>query len=1111
MAPRVSGLLILCALLLSGQDRPPARQDDDDDHQAERLQWFYSQRMYPNGTIPAGARRNAILEINRIDAAARARRQAARSETQGRLPFALTTDASNWKSIGPRPTNPTGNNVTSGRISAIAVDPRDNNVVYLGAAEGGVWKTTDGGANWTPLTDDQPSLASGSIALDPQNPDIVYVGTGEENFAFDNYYGAGILKSTDGGRTWTNLPGTFLRDAIGSLGVHPTDSNILVCASQRGIWQSSDAGNSWTLTLAGAAGTAAFFDPSNGDSVWAALGTVTGNSRNGVYHSTDAGLTWTQVTGTGTTGSLPSTGVGRIALAMAPSSPATMYAQVAGPRTTVNGVATALLLGIYKTTDAGLTWTRLNPGVFASSLGSQLWYYNVIRISPTDPNLVWAGGLGLIRSRDGGITWDSPPQVGANRTQIHVDFHYLAFTADGSKLYLGNDGGMYSTVNAGAAASQINWTSLNYTLALTQFYPGMSMDPGTSGVLIAGAQDNGTQLFDGGSAWNNVTCGDGGFTLMDPSFPDLAFGACQNIDIRRVVGLNSGATWAQTIFGIDQTDATSFISPMAMDPSNPQTLYFGTYRLWQSQDSGGAWAAASPDLTGGNRGTLETIAIAPSDPNTVYIGTSNARVQATGDALKGAGASWSDRSAGLPARSVTHIAVDPIDASTAYVTFSGFPSPLDLPGHVYKTTNRGATWTDISGNLPSIPVNDILPDPDVPNTLYLGTDAGVMISTDGGNSWSSLGNGLPRVVVMSLAMGRKTRVLRAATHGRSVWEIAIPLSAPSLQPQIDTLTPATVDEGSGNVVLTVAGSNFVPGTVVRWNGQNRKTTFSDVGHVTVQITAEDVALVGRAILVAFNGATGGGLSNSKNFNIGGAPQTNAAALVNAANPKGGNFVAPRSIASLYGVNLAPSVIVAGGGALPILLGGTALVNGTILMPLFFVSPGQINMQVPNSGVTGTLPLTVSQGIRSVTIQATIRQFAPGLFAMNGQGTGQAATVIANTGILVAPEGTTADSRPAKAGEFLSIYCTGLGLTSNAPALGQPTASSPLSTTALTPVVTIGGVNAKVIFSGLAPGFVGLNQVNVQVPDGVAPGDAVPVVLTIGGVTSNTVTIAIAAQ
>src|SRR5262249_13171964 len=284
-----------------------------------------------------------------------------------------------------------------------------------------------------------------------------------------------------------------------------------------------------------------------------------------------------------------------------------------------------------------------------------------------------------------------------------------------------------------------------------------------------------------------------------------------------------------------------------------------------------------------------------------------------------------DRSRGLPQRVVTAIAVDPFDSAKVYVAFSGFISRITpFDGYVYRSVNGGATWTNITGNLPVMPVNDIVIDPDLPDTLYVATDAGVMITTDGGASWSSLGNGLPRVVVHSLVMSRKTRVLRAGTHGRSVWEIAIPLGSPSLQPSIDSFAPATVEAGGGAFVLGVTGSNFVPGTVIRLNGLARKTTFVDAAHVTAQIAAGDVAGAGRAAVSAFNASTGGGSSLPKNFNIGSAPQTASNAFVSAANPTGGNQLAPLSIGSLYGKNLAGALAVAGVPPLPFTMRGVTL-------------------------------------------------------------------------------------------------------------------------------------------------------------------------------------------
>src|SRR5260370_880997 len=482
----------------------PAQQweRDEDDDPAGRHAWFYSQRASPAASIPPGARRYAMLQITVTDALARLQRQ-------GFLPAAVgqnsrtvaAIDAGDGTLIGPRPTDGGTTRARAGRVNVIAMDPRNNDVIYIGAAEGGVWKTTDGGVNWTPLTDDQASLANGAIALDPNHPDTVYVGTGEENFAQDSYYGAGILKSPDGGKAWTNIVGPFLRAVIGSMAIHPANGQVILLTTSSGIWRSEDGAANWTRVLSGV-GTFVLFDPTNGDIAYAALGNTGGSALNGGYKATDGGNTWAQVS-----------------------------------------------------------------------------------------------------------------QNGANNGVIHVDQHFFVFTPDGSKLYIANDGGMYSTTDAGA--SRVNWADLNATLAITQFYPNFSVHPSDPNIGIGGTQDNGTQRYSGNLSWSNVTCGDGGSTALDPSPPNIAYSACQNIDIRTTI--NNGASWTSgNTYGIDQKDRAQFIAPLVIDRWNPQTLYFGTFRLWRSVDSGGKWAAASPDLTGG-RATIKTIASAARGSNTVYV------------------------------------------------------------------------------------------------------------------------------------------------------------------------------------------------------------------------------------------------------------------------------------------------------------------------------------------------------------------------------------------------------------------------------------------------------------------------------------------------------------
>ena len=1109
-------VLALTAVLL------PAQTDSRNaERKRQREEEFYKSRAFPRNAIPAGARLDALRQMEKMILEERKLHPRAASPA--------------WVSIGPRPSNvlaegATGGGgapYTSGRVTALAVDPRNGNVAYLGAAGGGVWKTTDGGQNWVPLTDDQASLATGSIALAPSNPDIVYVGTGEQDNSGDSYYGAGILKSTDGGATWTQISGPFVGPfsssrisgggaRIGGLAVHPANPSIVLAAvslpaaASSGIYRTSDGGATWNLVLSGAVGTDVVFNPSDGTVAYAALGTSGGNTRNGVYKSTDSGATWNLSDGAGNN-TIPSIGVGRIALGIAPSSPNTLYAGIAS----FNG---ATLLGMYKTTDGAQNWTRLSMPDYCTP---QCSYNNVVRVHPANPNVVVAAGLPPYRSLDGGVTWANIA-VGVTGIGDHTDHHALAFAADGSKLYSGDDGGVWSVSNLTVpVASLVVWTNLNATLAITEFSSNVSIHPADPHIAYGGTQDNGTQYYSGKLTWDAVVGGDGGWTAIDPAIPGIWYGAFQGPQIYKTNGLafNGGGLSTFTLTfpilwnGIFLTDRISSYPPILMNPSNPMWLYFAANRLYETFDGAGTWNLLSPDMTAGT-GTITAIGLSPAALLTAAVGSSDGRLHVNTNAGPGGFNSWADRSAGLPLRGVSQIVFDAVSPTKLYATFTGFylppaegtpPAAADKPGHVFKSTDLGQTWTDITGELPDIPVNDIVLDPDIAGTIYLATDIGVFQSADDGQHWTTLSNGFPRVLVRALNLHRPSRTLRAVTYGRSMWDLSVPIAGTSLGPHIDSYSPAAVAPGSP---VTVTGSNFGASSVIRWNGVDRATTFVSATTLRFTPAAADVS-AGRATLLVFNPSAGGGLSNSVNVPVGAVPAISTSGISLAPTPAAGGVLVPGSIATLYGTSLAANTVAAAAGDLPYTLGGvTVQVNG-YPAALYYVSPAQIDFQVPfelegyNSATVSVLNGTLLSA--SVTVRVAVA--APALFSTNGSGMGQGAITIATSGVLAAPAGAFPGSRPASHGEPLSIYCTGMGPVSRIFGDGVPAPVSPVAITQF-PTVTIGGVAAPVLFSGLAPGAVGLYQVNVLVPSGTPAGDAVPVVVTINGTNSNAVTVAV---
>ncbi|MGA8185920.1 MAG: choice-of-anchor D domain-containing protein, partial [Terriglobia bacterium] len=736
--------------------------------------------------------------------------------------------------------------------------------------------------------------------------------TGEENFNFDAYFGAGILKSTDGGATWATI-GTGPQDGpygpkpyfyggyVGSIAVDPQNSQVLLASVSEvsnlgGVWRSTDGGQTWTQIGLGLP-TQVFFDPTNGNVAYAAI------AGSGVYKSTNAGVNWTVDNGSGSN-LLDATNSFKISLALDPAHTSTLYASVTSNPSSSAG---SNVLGFYKTVDGGANWTAIwttagtssnFPSTYCAPAGApgQCWYDNVVAVDPAS-SAVFVGGSfeatstsesgALWRSNDGGSTWSDidPPPSSSSVQALHPDLHAIAFA--GGKMYVATDGGLWSTANV--STSPVTWTNLNTPLALTQFYPGLSIAVDDSNISLGGTQDNGVQYYSGSLTWQMIGCGDGAQTAIDPSGSGDLYVGCIYIpgpdNQNFLYKFTPGSGWAPADNGIDGSDYGSYIPPLAIDPSNPQTLYFATANMYQSKDGGQSWSLLGQAPSSAPDWYFTSVAVAPTDSNTVYAGWSTGFVYGTFNAGNGASATWQiiGYAAGLPLRYITAVAADPHNAKNVYATLSGYcqSGTSTCPsgnGHVFEYTDASGVWNDLSGNLPDVPANDIAVDPDMPGTLYVGTDVGVFATTDNGTTWAPLGTGLPNVAVLSLKLQHATRILRAASHGRSAWDFQLPaptganpvFSVPNLTfpPQQVGSTSAAQDvivTNNGSTTLTISsiaasgdfaqtndcGSSLAPGANCTLSVTFTPTTS---GPLTGSVTLTDDAASGSTQTIGLSGS-----------------------------------------------------------------------------------------------------------------------------------------------------------------------------------------------------------------------------------------------------------------
>jgi hypothetical protein len=799
----------------------------------------------------------------------------------------IPLNATSWTAIGPAPINDgqtPGNMPVSGRITGIAADPNDVHTVYIAAAGGGVWKTTNaadpsGAAPvWTPLTDGatvnwgtaQPVEFMGSVTVDPVNSQVIYAGTGEADNSGDSFYGVGILKSADGGQSWTLLTGddpvqgitdAFNREAVVKIVVDPTNDQIVYAAvsnpslgngngvtGNTGIWKSTDGGGTWFNTTVNQTAvdspstnvddfTDLVIDPNAPATLFAAVGTPGGSPFNGVYVTQNGGFTWHRA------GNFPSDGnTGRISLAIAPAGQFTLYAGVANMP--VNGSVT--LRGIWKSSDnfdgLNMQWAQLSN--VPNYLGNQGDYDNVLAVDPNNANVVYAGGAAddnsVLRSTDGGGSWDDIHNDGdlfQSDTGPHADHHALTFDA-GGKLLDGNDGGIWMLDNPGDP----HWTDYNGNLQITQFN-GIALDPFNPDNVFGGSQDNGAEQFSGGLGWEHQQDGDVGLVRADPLQQGTFYAMQANGDndgpfLRMTNGDGDWDTKTNNIpVGPNNTwaDPSRFYTPFAVDPSRTGHVVLGTDRVYQTTDRGDDWTALStpgqknwaPEVRDANGNlisapVISNLAIAATSAQTIYA-TTGGTLMVTTDG----GGSWTARN--LPAGAVSGLAVSAGDSQTLYVTVGRFTG--GSARHVFKSTDGGQTWTDISGNLPDSPVNTVLVD-DQDGSLYVGTDTGVYACSDtAGTYWYRFGTGLPDARVSDLQLDTTHQILAAATYGRGVWEIQkvpnlfvralVPDGAPPIEGQqltnvrVGAFTDPTGPDDPGNYLATIlwGDGSFSIGTV----------------------------------------------------------------------------------------------------------------------------------------------------------------------------------------------------------------------------------------------------------------------------------------------------------
>ncbi len=787
-------------------DLENADKEDEQDNGWEiykRWENFMEPRIYPSGEL--NYTKNILQTSEQIKIS---------------LEKSQTQTGESWQPLGP--TNvPAGDGI--GRVNWITVDPTDTNIIWVGTPAGGLWKSIDNGQTWSSNTDLLPVLGVSQIAIDPFDHNNMLIGMGDRDAG--DTQSIGIMRSIDGGVTWTltSLNYNITNYAqIRKIIYDPTIADIVIASTSTGIYRSTDGGINWDQTGGGDIRDLEF-NPADHNTIYAC-------SNDQVFVSPDNGLNWNQ-----STNGLPTSGVGRMELAVTNSASSTVYLLC-------DDANNSGYFGLYRSTNSGIDWTLMSnsPNLFGwaadgSDVGGQGWYTLSLAADQDSSNIVYVGGVNIWKSNDGGTNWNIVAHwTGANGTPyVHADIHHLLSTSNG-EVFCGCDGGFYRTYNRGAS-----WEDYSNGLQISQYYR-LGCSATNAGIVYLGAQDNGTSKYNNGN-WSNVLGADGMEALVDYIDENIVYGSSQN------GGLYKSIDGGQNYNDITPSGGGAWVTPYIISPQDHNNLIYGGAEINESFNGGATWNTVTSGLSGGNN--FQSLATCKTNSNVIYAATGN-KIFKTIDH----GLSWTNVTANLPVSfaSITYIAVKDSDANRVWVTFSGFSNV----NKVFETTDGGLQWENISNGIPNLPVNCIVYQNNSADAIYIGTDIGVYYKDNFMSNWVAVNNGLPNVIVDELEIQYGSGKLRAATFGRGLWETN--LVTPVFYDNDIAVKPIEIPKGficdstvTPVITLKNYGTNTVTSAVINYqvdNGNVSQINFSG------NIPSLGTQLFTMPLLVATGGA-----------------------------------------------------------------------------------------------------------------------------------------------------------------------------------------------------------------------------------------------------------------